>query len=145
MLDFLLFLFGILPEFFIHALVFLGIFGYIISLINIPLVLPYSKFLRPISIAIFLLGVYLEGGLAVTKDYERKLQEWQGKITLAEIQAKEASGKIEYVIQEKVQVVKDTQVVIQEKIRDVAVNIDRECRITEDTVNILNQAARERK
>jgi hypothetical protein len=43
---------------------------------------------------------------------------------------------------DKVRVVKETQVVIQEKIKTVEVKIDSQCKITSDTVDILNDAAK---
>ena len=49
--------------------------------------------------------------------------------------------KIVTVYKDKIKVVKETQVVVQEKIKTVEVKIDSQCKITDDTIDILNQAA----
>jgi hypothetical protein len=49
---------------------------------------------------------------------------------------------IKKVYLDRVKVVKQDVVVIQEKIREVSNVIDRDCKVSPEAVNLLNQAAR---
>ncbi len=146
MIDFLIFLFKWIPDIFVHLVLLFGVFGFVLITFfgeYVPLNLtPHKVVLKYLSILLIVIGVYLEGGLAVTNEYTSREKVWNARVELAETKAREVSARVEYVFQDRVQVVKDVQVVVQTKIRDVAVTIDKECKITKDVVDIHNQAAR---
>jgi hypothetical protein len=140
MISFLIWIFTYIPVLFVHILPIVGIIGFISSFF---ILVPLEKdFVKLISVIVFMVGIYFEGGYAVTNEYTQKEKEWQQKIQVAEEKAKAANGKIEYVFKDRVQVVKDVQIVVQEKLRDVAVTIDSKCKITKETVDIHNEAAK---
>ena len=64
------------------------------------------------------------------------------KIAQQETELAKISSKIEYIYVDRVQKIKDVQVVIQEKIKEIAPKIDEKCTITPETVQILNDAAK---
>lgn len=147
MINLFILIFKFIPDIAIHLVLFLGITGIIVtSLLDDSMVGNFisSKrdIIKYISIFLVVFGVYLEGGLAVTNDYIAKEKAWTEKVAMAELQASEANSKIEYIFQDRVQKVKEVQVVIQEKIRDISVNIDKDCKINTDIIEILNQAAK---
>lgn len=140
MIEFLILIFTYLPSFIVHFLLLLSI-GVFAATYFIPL-LPNKLIIKNLSIALFVFSVYLEGGLAVTKQYEARMREWQEKIEVAEKKSKDTNIKVKYVYVDRVKKVKDVQVVVQEKIKDAAVNIDSQCKITKSSVEILNEAAK---
>ena len=87
-------------------------------------------------------GIFFEGYNFALSDYRAKVKEFEGKVAIAQQQAKDANSKIETKIVERVKVVKDTQYVIQEKIKEVEKKIDAECKVTPEAIDILNEAAR---
>jgi hypothetical protein len=133
-----------LPNFVFHLMLVVGILATIASftLLSLPVINKYQLPLKIVSILILVAGVWFNGALVRDKDYAIKIAELEKQLAEAQRDSAIANSKIETIYVDKVQKVKDVQVVIQERIRDVAVNIDENCKITADTVNILNDAAR---
>ena len=114
-------------------------FGYVVRWI--PAIAPYHLLIQVVSIVLLVAGVYFKGGYSVEMAWREKVAELEAKIAISEQQSKEVNEKIVTVYKDKVKVVKEVQVVVQEKIKTVEVKIDSQCKITADTVDILNQAA----
>lgn len=131
----------------INIVLLAGIVGTIISILFkvairwIPWIIPYRTLLQVVSILLLLAGVYFKGGLAIEQEWRARVKELEAKVALSEQQSKTANVKIEKVYIDRVKVVKDTQVVIQEKLKTVEVKIDAECKVVPEPINILNDAA----
>lgn len=97
--------------------------------------------LQVISTAVLVFGVYLVGGVANQEMWEARVKEMQAKVELAEEKARNANSKIEYKFLDKVKVVNDVQVVVQERIKEVATVIDSQCKLTPEAVELINAAA----
>ena len=107
-----------------------------------PWIIPYRTIVQVISLVLLVAGVYFKGGIGVEMEWRAKVKELEEKVAKAEQQSKDANEKIQTVYVDKVRVVKEQQVVIQEKIKEVQVNIDSQCKITTETIDILNNSAR---
>ena len=114
-------------------------FGYVVRWL--PAIAPYHLLIQVVSIVLLVAGVYFKGGYSVEMAWRERVAELEAKIAISEQQSKEVNEKIATVYKDKVKVVKEVQVVVQEKIKTVEVKIDSQCKITADTVDILNQAA----
>ena len=114
-------------------------FGYVVRWL--PVIAPYHLLIQVVSIVLLVAGVYFKGGYSVEMAWRERVAELEAKIAISEQQSKEVNEKIVTVYKDKVKVVKEVQVVVQEKIKTVEVKIDSQCKITADTVDILNQAA----
>jgi uncharacterized membrane protein YraQ (UPF0718 family) len=131
----------------INIILLAGIIGFVASFFFgavvrfIPALRPHRMILQIVSIILLIAGVYFKGGYSVEQKWRERVAELEAKVAVAEQQSKDANAKIETVYVDKVRVVKETQVVIQEKIRDVQVNIDSQCKITPEVVDVHNQAA----
>ena len=139
---------SILPDAAIHLIFILGILGTIAGFVLgfIPFVKTYQFAIQICSIVVLVFGVYLEGGLSESKEWELKVKEMEAKVAQAE--AKSAITNVE--IQEKV--VEKTKV-IREKGRDVIKYIDKEvvkkeevikyienCPVPKEIIDLHNQA-----
>jgi hypothetical protein len=131
-------------EYVIHAILIIGVVGTfggaIIS--KIPFISQYGNIIKGVSMIALIAGIFFEGYNFALSDYRDKVKEFEGKVAIAQQQAKDANSKIETKIVERVKVVKDTQYVIQEKIKEVEKKIDAECKVTPEAIDILNEAAR---
>jgi hypothetical protein len=128
---------------FVNLVLIAGSVGFIGSyFIKNPLMGLQKGALQVISVLSLVLGVYWYGGINIEKEWRSKVEAAEIRANIAEEKAKIATAKIEYVFQDKVKVVKEVQIIIQEKIRDVSVLIDSQCKITKETIDILNEAAR---
>lgn len=147
-----MFLLNILPDFLIGwvtgLIILAGLAGvaasaafkYVIR--YYPAIIPYRTAIQIVSVILLAFGVYLKGGQVVEEKWRARVAELEAKVLIAEEKSKIANENIKTVFVDKVKVVKEQQVVIQEKIKTVEVQIDSQCKITTDTVDILNQAAK---
>jgi type VI protein secretion system component VasK len=126
-----------------YALFFAGV-GLILAswfITIIPVVNKYRFPTQVIGILVFGLGCYLLGGLGVEQMWRERVKELQEKLHIAEQKSAQVNTEIKEKIVYRNRVIRDTQIVIQERIKEVEKRIDAQCKITDDTVNILNQAA----
>lgn len=147
-----MFLLNFLPDFLMHLIVnlilLLGIIGitattafkYVIK--YFPQLIAYRTIVQVVSIVLLVVGVYLKGGAAVEQKWRDRVAELEVQVKASEEKAAMYNEKLQSVHNEKVRVIKETQVVVQEKIKNVEVKIDSQCKISADTVDILNNAAR---
>jgi hypothetical protein len=137
-----------LPEIVIHLIFAAGIFGIIAGFVLgiIPVINRYKLPIQIISLLVFTLGVYLQGALADTKMWERRVLELEVKVKEAETKSAEANT----VVQERV--VTKTKIV-KEKADEVIKYIDRDvvkreevikyvenCSIPQDAIDAHNRA-----
>lgn len=131
-------------DFIIIAMILIGFAGVLIGLFfnNIPVISKYSIPIKILGIALLVLGIYLKGSSDTEKEWKAKLKDAEHKAVIAEQKAKEANAKIEYVFVDRVKKVKDVQVVIQERIKEIAPEIDAACTLTPSAIDVLNAAAK---
>ncbi len=131
----------------INIVLVIGIAGTVVSVMfklvirYFPWIIPYRLLLQVISVILLVLGVYLKGGYAVEAEWRARVAELESKIAVAEQQSKEANTKIQTVYVDRVKVVKEKQIVIQEKLKTVEVKIDANCKVVPEAISILNEAS----
>jgi hypothetical protein len=106
-----------------------------------PAIVTYHLILQIISIVLLVVGVFLKGGYGVEMMWRERAADLEAKIKVAEEQAKQANENIVIEYRDRVRVVKDTKIVIQEKIKEVEKIVDAQCIIAPEAVTIHNQAA----
>lgn len=114
-------------------------FGYVVRWL--PAIAPYHLLIQVVSIILLVSGVYFKGGYSVEMEWRKRTAELEAKVAVAEQQSKEANKQIQTVYVDRVKVVKDTKIVIQEKLKTVEVKIDANCKVVPDAINILNESA----
>ena len=147
-----MFLLNFIPDAFliwiVNAILIAGIIGTVVAFFfgffvrYLPWIIPYRMLLQIVALVLLIAGVYFKGGVGVEMSWRARVADMEAKVAKAEAESKTANEKIKTVYVDKVRVVKETQVVIQEKIKTVEVKIDSQCKITTDTVDILNDAAK---
>jgi hypothetical protein len=140
-----------LPEIVVHIIFTAGVLGVIAGFFLgfIPGIKPYKLAIQIIGLLVLTFGVYLEGALADTKEWELKVKELEVKVAQAEAK----SAQVNTVVQERV--VTKTQVV-KEKAREIVKYIDRDvvkkeevvkfverCNLPQDVVDAHNKAVDE--
>lgn len=107
-----------------------------------PAIAPYHLILQILSIVLLVSGVYLKGGYGVEMEWRAKVAELEEKIKQAEEKAPQINTVIKKVYVDKIKTVKDTQVVIQERIKEVEKIIDKECKVAPEAIDLHNAAAK---
>jgi len=107
-----------------------------------PALAPYHLLIQIVSIVLLVAGVYLKGGYGVEMAWRERVADLEAKIKVAEAKSEQANVDLAAKQKEKVKVVKEVQVVIKEKIVQVAGKIDAECKVDPDAITIINDAAK---
>ena len=101
----------------------------------------YAMFIKPLSIIIAVLGIYMYGGASINDHYQKLIKEYEQKIAIAE----EKSAAVNTVIEERVkyqtQVIEDNRIVYQDRIIEVAKEVDGQCKLDPRVAEILNGAS----
>lgn len=128
----------------IHIILAAGVVGVIATytLFQFPFINRYRLPIQIISYLLVVIGIFFEGSYITEKSWRDRVAELEAKVAKSEAESKVANEKIKTVYVDKVRVIKEQQIVVQEKIKTVEVKIDAQCKITADTVDILNQAAK---
>jgi hypothetical protein len=147
-MDQLSWMFSLIPDAVITVLVHLTLIaGVVLTILGtfaekFPFVGTYGKLAKLVGIPLLLIGIFLEGGLATEMRWRAQVAELEIKIKESEAKSTVVNETIRTVIKEKVKVVKEVQVVIQERIVKEKEKIDAECKVAPEAITILNDAAR---
>jgi hypothetical protein len=128
----------------INILIIVGIVGICSAWIGrwIPVFNIYAPTLKLIGIVCLVVGVFFKGGDSVDSVWRARVAALEEKIRVAEAKSAEINTVIETVYVDRVQVVTDTKVIVQNTIRKSANKIDRVCRVEPEVISILNQSAK---
>ena len=118
---------GILASFFIKFIPFINI---------------YRTPIQIVSIIVFCSGIYWYGGYTTEMIWRDQVAQMEAKVAESEVKSKKVNRVIQKVYVDRVKVVKQDVVVVQEKIREISNTIDKDCKITPEAIDLLNQAAR---
>jgi hypothetical protein len=94
-----------------------------------------------IGLGLLLGGIYLSGGAGVTALWQSQVNEMKDKVAKAEQASADANQKLDDTVKSKTKVIRDTQIVIQEKIVKDAAKMDATCTVDSVAIDDLNLAA----
>lgn len=150
-MDQIAWMFSLIPDVILEALIHITLVaGIVLSILGtfsskFPFVGEYGRLAKLVGIPLFLLGVFLEGGLITEMKWRAKADELHAKVVASEAKSKETNIEIQKVYVDRVKTVTEVQVVIQERIKEVEKKIDAECKVAPEAISILNDAAKLRK
>jgi uncharacterized membrane protein len=101
----------------------------------------YSFFIKPLSVIMAVVGIYMYGGASINDHYQKLIKEYEQKIAIAEEKSEAVNTVIEERIKYQTQVIKDNQIVYQDRIIEVATEVDGQCKLDPRVADILNGAA----
>jgi len=107
-----------------------------------PALAPYHLLIQIVSAVLLVAGIYFKGGYDTEAEWRQRVAELEAKVKESEEKSKQVNEKIVVQYKDRVKVITDTKVVVQEKIKEVEKIVDAQCKITPEAVNILNDAAK---
>jgi hypothetical protein len=121
-----------------------GLIGILVSFFIkfIPFINIYRTPIQIVSIIVFCSGVYWYGGYTTEMIWRDEVAKLEEQVKESEAKSKKVNTVIKKVYLDRVKIVKQDVVVIQEKIKEVSNAIDKDCKVSPEAVNLLNQAAR---
>ena len=128
----------------VHAALISGVIGTFFGSIvaRIPVINSYGAIVKTIALPLLIIAIFAEGYLFASKSWIEEAKKFEEKVKVAEQQAKDANVKLGQALTDKNNSIKQQQVVIQEKIKEVQVKVNAECKISPEVVKILNDAAK---
>lgn len=111
----------------------------------IPGISAYKTPARVAGIVLLVCGVYFYGGYSTEMIWRERVAEMESKVAEAEAKSVKTNTVIKKVYLDRVKIVKQDVIVVQEKIKEVEKLIDQDCRVAPEALNLLNQAAKPRK
>jgi hypothetical protein len=139
---------SLLPDallyFAIVAILFSGIamFAFSFFLNLFPAAKPYRLAIQATGSILAIMGVYLFGSYSTEMKWRERVRELEAKVAIADQQSKDSNEKLKTVYVDRVKVVKDTKIVIQEKIINEAAKMDVKCEVIPEAITIVNDAAK---
>lgn len=128
----------------VHAALIAGVvgtfFGSIIA--RIPVIGNYGTIVKIIALPLLIVSLFAEGYLFASKSWIEETKKFEEKVKIAEQEAKDANVKLGQALADKNNSIKQQQIAIQERIKEVQVKVNAECKISPDVVKILNDAAK---
>lgn len=128
----------------VHGVLLTGIIltfgGAIIK--KIPIIDAYGSIAKVFGGILLIVGVFFEGSYATEMMWRKQVKELQEKVSKSEQQSKQANDNLVLVLKNKNDTIKEVQAAIKGKLGEIANKIDSECKITPETIQLLNDAAR---
>ena len=111
----------------------------------IPGIAAYKTPARVVGIVLLICGVYFYGGYSTEMQWRERVEEMEAKVAESEKKSVQTNTVIKKVYVDRVKVVKQDVVVVQEKIKEVEKLIDKDCKVAPEAIQLLNEAARPRR
>ena len=127
----------------VHAALIVGVAGTFFSyvLYRTPFVWQYAAAIKAIALPLLIVSIFFEGYFFASKSWMEETKKFEEKVNVAEEQSKEVNVKLDTALKEKNQIVQKQKIVIQERIREVQVKVNAECKVSPEAIKILNDAA----
>jgi hypothetical protein len=141
------FLLSFVPDwfinYFVHIIFSAGVTGIIVGafLSKVPFVNQYGVLIKIVSNILFVVGLFLEGGLQTELAWREKVADLQKKIEIAQQQSKETNAKIEQKVTEKAKTIKDNVNANRQIIEENRIVINAECKLSDTAWLLYNGAS----
>ncbi len=128
----------------VHAALIVGVVGtFFGSILNkVPFINTYASIVKAIAMPLLIVAIFAEGYLYASKSWIEEAKKFEEKVKVAEQQSKDANAKLSKALTEKNKEIKQQQVIIQEKIKEVQVKVNADCKVAPEAIKILNEAAK---
>ena len=135
-----------LPDFVFHLILVVGVLaivaGYFLD--NIPFVGANAKTIQIAGILLTVVGVWFEGGISNNARWEKRVAELELKIARAEAASAEANAALAQALANNAILIKENNAAQKQRLKDQADLLNKECRINQNVLDILNDAAKNR-
>ena len=141
------FLLSFVPDwfinYFVHIIFGAGVVGIIVGafLSKVPFVSQYGFLIKIVSNILFVVGLFLEGGLQTELAWREKVADLQKKIVIAQQQSKETNAKIEQKVTDKAKTIKDNVNANRQIIEENRIVINAECKLSDTAWLLYNSAS----
>lgn len=126
------------PNWFFYAILIAGFVGLLVSR-YIPAY--YRSAVLAASIASFVFGVFMAGGIYDNEAWLERVREMETKVAKAEEESKQANSKIDDALKANKQKLVEKRIVVKEFIDREIVKYNESCIIPKEFIEIINKSA----
>ena len=139
----MIWLLSFLPNWIFHLLVLAGVLGLLAAQFFkfIPFVSQYATPIKIGSIIALVIGIWFEGGISNNDAWLAKVQEMEAKVAQSEAKSAQQNTKIVEKIVYKDKIIKEKGDEIIKYVDKEIVKYDSQCKIPQEFVKALNDAA----
>ncbi len=134
-----------LPFWIFYAMFFAGIVGflstYLIRYIPIPAIYMYKTPIQLVSVALIAIGVYMSGAISNEEAWLARVRELELKVAASEVKSAQENVKIVEKIVYKEKIVKEKGDAILQFVSKEIIKYDDQCKIPQEFIKALNDAA----
>jgi uncharacterized protein (UPF0254 family) len=140
-------LLNLIPNFTIHLLVVVSVLALVATQFFsfIPFIDKYLMPIKVVSIVVLVFSVYLEGAIGSNDMWQAKVKDEQVRAAKAEAASAEANTKIAQLVLLNQQSIRDINNANRKKLEGLSAQLNNQCTINSDVINVLNNAAKNRK
>ena len=141
------FILSFLPDwfvtYFVHLIFGAGLFGVIAGafLTKVPFISQYGSLIKIVSNVLFVVGLFLEGGLQTELAWRKKVADLQAKIEIAQQQSKEVNANLEKKVADQVKNIKDNVNANRQTIENNRASINAECKLSDTAWLLYNSSS----
>ena len=103
---------------------------------------PYKTLVQIVGVALLVVGVYLKGSYSTEMAWRERVHQLEEQVKASEEKAAEKNVEIQEKIVYKTKKIKEIQVVNRDRIVEKRVEIDKECVVAPEAIEIHNAAAK---
>jgi hypothetical protein len=132
-----------IPDFIFHLLFITSLlilcFSFVLD--SIPFISTNAKAIQLASAVVLAISLFFEGAISNDGAWQSRVKELELKVVKTEVLSAEANGELKSKIAQKDKEIALVQQQVKNRIKDVAVAIDNECKVPVTVIDILNDSA----
>ena len=136
-----------LPDWVFHLILLIGLLGLGASFVLkfIPFVAQYKVPIQVAASILIVLGVYMEGAISNQAWWKARVAEAEARVKDSEVKAAEANTKLAEQMSKNSSLVKENTALSRQRLTQQSTQLNQECKISQSVIDILNDAAKNRK
>ncbi len=138
---------NLIPNFAVHLVVVMSVLALLATQFFsfIPFIDKYLTPIKVASIVVLVFSVYLEGAISGNDMWQARVKDEQIRAAKAEAASAEANTKIAQLVLLNQQSIRDINNENRKKLEGLSAQLNKQCTINSDVINVLNNAAKNRK
>ena len=132
------------PDFIFHILLLVGLLGLVTSVVldSIPFISTNAKAIQLASAVVLAIAVYFEGAISDNTAWVDRVHQMEKKVAEAEAKSADANTRLVTEMGKNREKIAANQQAVNQAIQQNIQAINRECKLTDVSVEMYNQAVR---
>ena len=133
-----------LPDFIFHILLLIGLLGLVASIVldSIPFISTNAKAIQLASAVVLAIALYFEGAISDNTAWVDRVHQMEKKVAEAEAKSADANTRLVTEMAKNREKIAANQQAVKQAIQQNIQAINRQCKLTDISVEMYNQAVR---